>query len=66
MYAMPKKLSALAVEKLIQEALAIEEESAKDAGALGFIARCMVQATLPHSQSKNRTSRERTAISNSR
>lgn len=49
---MPKKLSAVAVEKLIQEALAIEEESAKDAGALGFIARCMVQATLPHSQVK--------------
>jgi hypothetical protein len=49
---MPKKLSAPAVEKLIQEALAIEEESAKDAGALGFIARCMVQATLPHSQVK--------------
>ena len=49
---MPKKFSTAAVEKLIQEALAIEEESAKDAGALGFIARCMVQATLPHSQVK--------------
>lgn len=37
-----------AVEKLINEALAIEIESAKEAGALGFMARAMVQATLPH------------------
>lgn len=36
------------VEKLINEALAIEAESAQDAGALGFMARAMVQATLPH------------------
>ena len=37
-----------AVEKLITEALAIEADSAQNAGALGFIARAMVQATLPH------------------
>lgn len=37
-----------AIEKLINEALAIEIESAKEAGALGFMARAMVQATLPH------------------
>jgi hypothetical protein len=37
-----------AVEQLITEALAIEAESAKEAGALGFMARAMVQATLPH------------------
>lgn len=37
-----------AVEQLISEALAIEAESAQDAGALGFMARAMVQATLPH------------------
>lgn len=37
-----------AVEQLINEALAIEAESAQDAGALGFMARAMVQATLPH------------------
>jgi hypothetical protein len=36
------------VEKLITEALAIEEESARKAGALGFMARAMVQTTLPH------------------
>lgn len=37
-----------AIEQLINEALAIEAENAKEAGALGFMARAMVQATLPH------------------
>jgi hypothetical protein len=37
-----------AAETLINEALAIEAEAAADAGALGFMARCMVQATMPH------------------
>ncbi len=50
---MPKKPTPRTVEKLVQEALAIEEQSAKDAGALGFVARCMVQATLPHSKVKD-------------
>jgi hypothetical protein len=36
------------VGKLVQEALAIEAQAAKDAGALGYMARVMVQATLPH------------------
>jgi len=36
------------VEQIINDALAIEAESAQDAGALGFMARAMVQATLPH------------------
>jgi hypothetical protein len=36
------------VNRLIDQALAIEEEEACDAGALGFMARAMVQATLPH------------------
>jgi len=35
--------------KLIEEALAIEAEEAKAAGALGFMARMLVQATMPHS-----------------
>ena len=41
-----KKPTAItpAVEQLISEALAIEAESAQDAGALGFMARAMVQA----------------------
>ena len=36
------------VEKIIASILAIEDEQAQDAGALGFMARAMVQATLPH------------------
>ena len=36
------------VSRLIAEALAIEAEEAKEAGALGYMARSMVQATLPH------------------
>lgn len=35
---------------LINRALAIEEEDARSAGALGFMARAMVMATLPHSK----------------
>lgn len=38
------------IERLITDALAIETEAAQDAGALGFMARMMVQATLPHSK----------------
>jgi len=36
------------VTKLVSEALAIEAQAAKDAGALGYMARVMVQATMPH------------------
>jgi hypothetical protein len=43
-------LSNKNIDKLVQEALAIEAEEAKDAGALGFMARILVQATLPHSK----------------
>lgn len=43
-----KKPPNLAIEKLISESLAIEAEAAQEAGALGFMARAMVQATLPH------------------
>ena len=35
---------------LINRALAIEDEDARSAGALGFMARAMVMATLPHSK----------------
>lgn len=40
--------SPTSVDRLITQALAIEEEAALEAGALGFMARAMVQATLPH------------------
>lgn len=36
------------LDKLITEALAIEAEVAKEAGALGYMARALVQATMPH------------------
>ena len=36
------------IERLIADTLAIEAEEAQQAGALGFMARAMVQATLPH------------------
>jgi hypothetical protein len=39
------------VDKLIAESLAIEAESAQEAGALGYMARALVQATMPHSRS---------------
>jgi hypothetical protein len=38
------------VQKLVTDYLAIEAESAKDAGMLAYIARAMVIATLPHSK----------------
>lgn len=44
----PHKATLPSVERLINEALAIESETAQEAGALGFMARAMVQATLPH------------------
>lgn len=40
------------VERILAEAVSIEEEAAKEAGALGFMARAMVQATLPHRDPK--------------
>lgn len=36
------------IDKLITEVLAIEEQEAKEAGAMGFMARALVQATMPH------------------
>ena len=47
---MPKKLQTENINALIQRALAIEVEEAQDAGALGFMARAMTLASLPHSR----------------
>ncbi len=41
------------LNKLITEAFAIESTDAKDAGALGFMARALVQATMPHKDPGN-------------
>ena len=38
----------MSIEKIITAGLAISDESAQDAGSLGFMARAMTQATLPH------------------
>ena len=40
------------INDLIKESLAIEAEEAKEAGALAFMARALVQATMPHSKQK--------------
>ncbi|WP_017161034.1 replication protein RepA [Xanthomonas phaseoli] len=37
-------------DKFIAECMAIEAESAREAGALGYMARVLVQATMPHSR----------------
>lgn len=47
---MPTTISNASLNELITQALAIEAEDAQSAEALGFIARAMVQATLPHSE----------------
>ena len=36
------------IDKILGEALIIEAEAAKKAGVVGYMARAMVQATLPH------------------
>jgi hypothetical protein len=38
------------INDLINEALAIESKEAKEAGTIGYTARAMIQATLPHSK----------------
>lgn len=41
------------VQRAIEASLAIESESAREAGALGYLARAMVIATLPYKHQKN-------------
>jgi hypothetical protein len=36
------------IDKFISEALAIEADNAQEAGAIGYMARSLVQATMPH------------------
>lgn len=38
------------IEKIVRETLAIEQEEANRAGALGYMARVFTQATLPHNK----------------
>jgi len=48
--ALPARLKRMA--RIVDEAEAIEEESAEDAGALMFTARLLTQVSLPHSMRK--------------
>lgn len=38
------------IDNLVKESLAIEREEAEKAGAVGFMARALIQATMPHSK----------------
>lgn len=38
------------IEKFVNEALAMQTEEAREAGSLGFFARALTQATMPHSK----------------
>ena len=40
------------IDKLVSEALAIEAQEAIDAGTVGYMARALVQATMPHRQTE--------------
>jgi hypothetical protein len=40
------------IDSYIAEAFALDEEEAQKAGAIGYMARAMVQATMPHSKPK--------------
>lgn len=43
------------IDALVAESLAIEAESAQEAGTIGYMARAMVQATMPHKRSAEAT-----------
>lgn len=43
-----KMMNQQNLENLIRDTLAIEAESAKEAGSIGYMARALVQATMPH------------------
>ncbi len=40
------------IDKFIAEALAIEAQEAQEAGAIGYMARALTQATMPHSKTE--------------
>ena len=40
------------IAQFVNTAMEIEAQDAKDAGALGFMARSLIQATMPHSKPK--------------
>ena len=46
----PSRLISSSRLVLIQEATEIEREAAREAGAIGYMARLLVQVTMPHSR----------------
>lgn len=51
----PLKQKSRQVVRIIQEVLAMEEESAQEAGQLGYICRAMTLASIPHSKTDEKT-----------
>lgn len=51
----PEKKQSSYVNNLVSDALAIEEQSALEAGSVSFMARMLVQATMPHTKQKENT-----------
>ena len=49
---LPRDLISERSQRIFNEALAIQQEEAKEAGALGYMARVLAQVTLPHSRPK--------------
>lgn len=49
---MNKKKDLTRIDKLITETLAIEVEHARESGKLGYMARALAQATMPHSKTE--------------
>jgi hypothetical protein len=51
------------LDMLIAESIAIEAEDAKQAGAVGFMARALTQATMPHRRFMSQFSDARMGLS---
>lgn len=49
---MKRPVDLIKVDKLVMDAIEIQEEDAKKAGAIGFMARALIQATIPHKKIK--------------
>lgn len=51
---MPKnnKAPGHRINEIIKTSLALEMEDAREAGLVGYMARCLVQATMPHTDPK--------------
>ena len=48
----PRRPLSKYISKLIENSIILEDEEAREAGRLGYMARTLVQATLPHKDPK--------------